>query len=245
MDHAIYTAMGAATAALDRQAVVSDNLANTSTPGFRAQIAAYRAVPVDGPSMATRTLVTESTPGSDYSSGTIEKTDRTLDVALPKEGWLAVQLPDGTEGYTKNGNIQMTADGQLQVRGLPLMGDGGPLTVPTQAKLTIAPDGTISALGAGEEPSAVAQTGRIKIVNAKPGELLHGDDGVFHTSDASSLAADTSLQLMPGMLEGSNVSPVNSMVNMITTARSFEMNMKVITTVDDNERNANQLLSAS
>lgn len=245
MDHAIYTAMGAATAALDRQAVVSDNLANASTPGFRAQISAYRAVPVDGPSMATRTLVTESTPGSDYSSGTVEKTGRTLDVALPKEGWLAVQMPDGTEGYTKNGNIQMTADGQLQVRGLPLMGDSGPLTVPTQAKLTIAPDGTISALGAGEEPSAVAQTGRIKIVNAKPGELLHGDDGVFHTSDASSLAADASLQLMPGMLEGSNVSPVNSMVNMITTARSFEMNMKVITTVDDNERNANQLLSAS
>lgn len=249
MDHAIYTAMGAANAALNRQAVTANNLANASTNGFRAQIAAYRAIPVQGPTIETRTMVADSTPWSDSTMGAINSTGRSMDVALPQNGWLAVELPDGREGYTKNGNIEVDAEGQLRVRGMPLLGDGGALTVPPQSQLTIAPDGTISALGAGDEPSAMAQIGRLKIVNAAPGALVNGDDGVFHVADpamaGAPLPADPELKVMPGMLEGSNVSPVKSMVDMIATARGFDMSMKVITTVDDNERNANQLLSAS
>lgn len=245
MDHAIYTAMGAAYAALNRQSIVSENIANTSTPGFRAQLAANRAVPVNGPTLTTRVLVAGSTPGNDFTQGPIEATGRTLDVALPSEGWLSVELPDGSEGYTKNGNIEMDSEGQLLVRGWPLLGDGGPVTVPTQARLTIAPDGTISALGAGENPSAVAEVGRIRVVRASPEDLTHGDDGLFHVQDGRSVKTDQRLKLMPGMLEGSNVNPINAMVDMISTARGFDMNMKVISSVDDNERNANQLLAAS
>ncbi|AGN85346.1 MULTISPECIES: flagellar basal body rod protein FlgF [Enterobacteriaceae] len=247
MDHAIYTAMGAANAALNRQAVTSNNLANASTTGFRAQIAAFRAIPVQGPSIETRTMVAESTPFSDNTMGAMQATGRSLDVAMPQNGWLAVQLPDGSEGYTKDGNIEVDAEGQLRVRGMPLLGDGGPVAVPPQAELTIAADGTITALGAGDEPSALAQVARLKMVNATPNTLKHGDDGLFHVADpaaAQVLPADADLRLMPGMLEGSNVSPVKSMVDMIATARGFDMNMKVITTVDDNEQKANQLLSA-
>lgn len=248
MDRAIYTAMGAANAALNRQAVTSNNLANASTNGFRAQIAAYRAIPVRGPSVETRTMVTESTPWTDSTMGAMQATGRNLDVAMPQNGWLAVQLPDGREGYTKDGNIEVDADGQLRVHGMPLMGDGGPIAVPPQAELTLAADGTITALGAGDEPSALAQVGRLKMVNATTGMLKHGYDGLFHVADpaaAAVLPADADLRLMPGMLEGSNVSPVKSMVEMIATSRGFDMNMKVITTVDDNEQKANQLLSAS
>lgn len=247
MDRAIYTAMGAANAALNRQAVTANNLANTSTNGFRAQIAAYRAIPVHGPSVETRSMVTASTPWSDGTMGAINPTGRNLDVALPQNGWLAVQLPDGSEGYTKDGNIEVDADGMLRVRGMPLMGDGGALTVPPQSQVTIAPDGTLTALGAGDEPTALAQVGRLKLVNAAPALLKNGDDGMFHVADpaaAATLPADPDLKLMPGMLEGSNASPVKSMVEMIATARGFDMNMKVITTVDDNEKSANQLLSA-
>ncbi|WP_342323901.1 flagellar basal body rod protein FlgF [Kosakonia sp. BYX6] len=247
MDHAIYTAMGAANAALNRQAVTSNNLANASTTGFRAQIAAFRAIPVQGPTVQTRTMVTESTPWSDNTMGAVQATGRNLDVAMPQNGWLAVQLPDGSEGYTKDGNIEVDAEGQLRVRGMPLIGDGGPIAVPPQSELTIAADGTISALGAGDEPSALAQIGRLKMVNAAPAMLKHGDDGLFHVANpaaAAVLPADANLRLMPGMLEGSNVSPVKSMVEMISTSRGFDMNMKVITTVDDNEQKANQLLSA-
>lgn len=244
MDRAIYTAMGAANAALNRQAVTANNLANASSNGFRAQLMAYRAVPVNGPSDATRTLVTESTPWNDMTMGAVHQTDRDMDVALPKDGWLAVQLPDGSEGYTRDGNIEVDSEGELRVRGLPLLGDGGPLTVPPQSKVTIAPDGTLSALGAGDEPKALAQIGRVKMVNAQPDTLSMGDDGLFHIKgNTAPQPMDPNLRLMPGMLESSNVSPVKTMVDMIATARSFDMNMKVISTVDDNEKNANQLLT--
>lgn len=251
MDHAIYTAMGAANAALDRQSVTSNNLANAATTGFRAQLAAFRAVPVVGPSTATRTLVTESTPYNDDTMGAINQTDRSLDVALPQDGWLAVSLPDGSEGYTRNGNIAVDSEGQLSVQGRPLLGDGGVLSVPPQAQITIAADGTITARGAGDEPKALAEVGRLKMVNASIQTLRHGDDGLFHVVQEGAgggqqvLPADTNLRLTPGALEGSNVSPVKSMVDMIANARSFEMHMKVISTVDDNEKNANQLLSMS
>lgn len=249
MDRAIYTAMGAANAALNRQAVTANNLANASTNGFRAKLMAYRAVPVNGPSVPTRTLVAESTPWNDTTMGAVHQTDRDLDVALPADGWLAVQLPDGSEAYTRNGNIQVNSDGGLEVQGLPLVGDGGPIAVPPQSQVTIAPDGTLTALGAGDQPTALAQVGRLKMVNAPANVLQLGDDGLFHPADSAQsgngapLPMDPNLQLMPGMLESSNVSPVKTMVDMIATARSFDMHMKIITTVDDNEKNANQLLT--
>jgi flagellar basal-body rod protein FlgF len=181
--------------------------------------------------------------------GTISPTGRNLDVALPQNGWLAVQLPDGTEGYTRNGAIQIDAQGALSVRGYPLLGDGGPMTVPPQAEITIAPDGTVSALGAGDEATAIAQVGRLKMVSADTNELSHGDDGLFHVSAATAAARgavlpqDQALTLIPGALEDSNVSPVKSMVDMISNARSFDMQMKTITNIDDNAKRANQLLS--
>lgn len=247
MDRAIYTAMGAAGAALNRQAVTANNLANASTPGFRAQLMAYRAVPVNGPSVPTRTLVTESTPYHDNTMGAINQSGRNLDVALPQDGWLAVSLADGSEAYTRDGNIEVDSEGQLRVRGFPLLGDGGPLTVPPQSEVTIAPDGSITVLGAGDEPTALAQVGRLKMVNAPIQTLRNGDDGFFHTraQNGQPLPADLEMKLVPGAIESSNVSPVKSMVDMISTARSFDMQMKVISTVDDNAKNANQLLSIS
>ena len=101
MDHAIYTAMGAASQTLNQQAVTASNLANASTPGFRAQLNALRAVPVEGLSLPTRTLVAASTPGADMTPGQMDYTSRPLDVALQQDGWLAGQTADGGEGYTR------------------------------------------------------------------------------------------------------------------------------------------------
>ncbi|ANI31631.1 flagellar basal body rod protein FlgF [Yersinia entomophaga] len=251
MDHAIYTAMGAARQTLEQQAVTANNLANASTPGFRAQLSALRAVPIDGPSMATRTLVAASTPGADMSQGPMNYSGRPLDVALQQDGFMAVQLPDGTEGYTRNGNIQVSADGQMTVQGYPLMGDNGPIDVPPQAEVTIAADGTISALNAGDPPNTIAQIGRLKLVQAQGSELTRGDDGLFHLTPATqqqrgaTLPNDPLVKVMPGVIEGSNVKPVETMVDMIANARRFEMQMKVIHSVDENEQRANQLLAMS
>ncbi|MDR9891723.1 flagellar basal body rod protein FlgF [Pseudenterobacter timonensis] len=251
MDHAIYTAMGAASQTMNQQAVTASNLANVSTPGFRAQLNALRAVPVEGLSLPTRTLVAASTPGADMTPGQMDYTSRPLDVALQQDGWLAVQTADGTEGYTRNGSIQVDATGQLTIQGHPVIGEAGPLTVPEGAEITIAADGTISALNPGDPPNTVAPVGKLKLVKADGTEVTRGDDGMFRLTQAAQAARgavlqpDPTLRIMSGVLEGSNVKAVSAMTDMIANARRFEMQMKVITSVDDNAGRANQLLSMS
>ncbi|EIQ3295046.1 flagellar basal body rod protein FlgF [Escherichia coli] len=171
MDHAIYTAMGAASQTLNQQAVTASNLANASTPGFRAQLNALRAVPVEGLSLPTRTLVTASTPGADMTPGKMDYTSRPLDVALQQDGWLAVQTADGSEGYTRNGSIQVDPTGQLTIQGHPVIGEAGPIAVPEGAEITIAADGTISALNPGDPANTVAPVGRLKLVKATGSEV--------------------------------------------------------------------------
>ena len=242
MDHAIYTAMGAASQTLNQQAVTASNLANASTPGFRAQLNALRAVPVEGLSLPTRTLVTASTPGADMTPGKMDYTSRPLDVALQQDGWLAVQTADGSEGYTT---------GQLTIQGHPVIGEAGPIAVPEGAEITIAADGTISALNPGDPANTVAPVGRLKLVKATGSEVQRGDDGIFRLSAETQatrgpvLQADPTLRVMSGVLEGSNVNAVAAMSDMIASARRFEMQMKVISSVDDNAGRANQLLSMS
>jgi flagellar basal-body rod protein FlgF len=251
MDHAIYTAMGAASQTMDQQAVTASNLANASTPGFRAQLNALRAVPVNGWSLPTRTLVTASTPGADMSPGAMDYTERPLDVAVQQDGWLAVRTADGSEAYTRNGNMQIGPDGILTIQGNPVMGDGGPIAIPQGAEITIAADGSITSRNAGDEPNATVQLGRLKLVKATGRELQRSDDGMFRPTTATqnqrgaALQADATVQVMPGVLEGSNVKPVETMVDMIANARRFEMQMKVISNVDENEQKANQLLNMS
>jgi len=251
MDHVIYTAMGAASQTLNQQAVTASNLANASTPGFRAQLTALRAVPVNGPSLETRTLVAASTPGADMTQGQLNYTGRPLDVALQQDGFLAVQMPDGSEAYTRNGDMQISPNNQLTIQGNLVMGDNGPIEVPPSAQLTISADGTIAVLGAGDNPNTVAQLGTLKLVRANPTEVVRGDDGMFHVSpelaqtQGATLPADPNIRVMPGTLEGSNVNPVETMVDMIANARRFEMQMKVIHSTDENEQRANSLLSLS
>lgn len=251
MDHAIYTAMGAASRTLELQAVTANNMANASTPGFRAQLAALRAVPVQGQTLPTRTLVAASTPGADTTPGALNYTGRALDVALQQDGWLAVGLPDGGEAYTRNGSIQVDENGALRVQGYPLMGDNGPLEVPPQSEVTLAADGSISVLNAGDPPNTLAPVGRLKLVKASGQEVMRADDGLFYLTPETrqlrgdALENDAMLRVMPGVLEGSNVKPVETMVDMIANARRFEMQMKVIHSVDENAQRANQLLAIS
>ena len=223
--------MGAASQTLNQQAVTASNLANASTPGFRAQLNALRAVPVEGLSLPTRTLVTASTPGADMTPGKMDYTSRPLDVALQQDGWLAVQTADGSEGYTRNGSIQVDPTGQLTIQGHPVIGEAGPIAVPEGAEITIAADGTISALNPGDPANTVAPVGRLSAeTQATRGPVLQ---------------ADPTLRVMSGVLEGSNVNAVAAMSDMIASARRFEMQMKVISSVDDNAGRANQLLSMS
>lgn len=244
MDHILYTAMSGAKQTMDRQSVVSNNLANTSTAGFRAQLHALRAVPVQGDGLLpTRTSVMASTPGSDFSAGPVNATGRDLDVALQGNAWLAVQPDGGGEAYTRRGDLQVNGDGVLTSAGRPVVGENGPILVPLGASLSMGADGTLSAIGAGEDPDALVRIGRLKLVDGDAGDLRRGEDGLFRAANGNPLGRDEEAKLVSGALEGSNVSPIESMVAMIDNGRRYEMQMKVIESADQNDQRANSLLS--
>ena len=246
MDRMLYVAMSGAKQVMEQQASVANNMANVSTPGFRAQIANFRAVPVVGAEAPTRAFVAATTPGADFTHGPLTETGRALDVAVSGEGWLVVQTPDGGEAYTRVGNLQIGADGQLTTMGgRPVVGDNGALTVPPGSSLSIAPNGLVGARDAASTTlTGIAEVGRLKLVNPPTAELERGDDGLFRMRAGQPPAeADEAVTLVTGVVEGSNVNPVEAMVSMIANARSFEMQMKSLQTADTNAQAANKLLA--
>jgi flagellar basal-body rod protein FlgF len=244
MDRVIYTAMTGASHILHQQAAVSENLSNNNTPGFRAALNTFRAVPLQGDGLPTRTFVVDSTAGSDFSNGVLQPTGRELDVAVTGKGWLTVQLPDGSEAYTRNGSLQTTPNGILQTRsGLNVMGEGGPITLPPNTEVTIARDGTLVTVPSGNTPVAAQVVGRLKLVNPPENQMVRGDDGLFRTKDNQPAAAEAAVTVTPGHLESSNVNVVEAMVNMIALGRSFEMQMKVLQNADTNARQASQIFN--
>lgn len=246
MDRLIYTAMTGASQVLQQQAAVSENLANASTPGFRAVLNTFRAVPLAGEGLPTRTFVVDSTPGADFTPGVLQQTGRDLDVAINGEGWIAVQGADGREAYTRNGSFQVTPNGVLQTRtGLNVVGDGGPIAIPPDTEVTFAKDGTISTVPSGSQATSVIVVGRLKLTNPPAGQLERGGDGLFRLKDGTAAAADANVSVVPGSLEGSNVNTVEAMVTMISLARKFDMQMKMLQSADNNARQASQIMNIS
>ncbi|MDE2627168.1 MAG: flagellar basal-body rod protein FlgF [Burkholderiales bacterium] len=242
MDRMIFLSMSGAKASMQRQDALANNLANVSTPGFRAEMEAFRAVPVQGSGASTRVYTLETTTGYDMSPGAITATGRNLDVAVSGNSWLTVQALDGTEAYTRGGALDVSSDGTLTTRsGLPVLGDGGPLQVPPNTAVSIGADGTVSAKGTDGKTTAI---GKLKLVTPEV-PLLRGEDGLFRAADGNGLSADPNARVQDGALEGSNVSAVGSMVAMISAARQFEAQMKMIQTADANEKSATQLLTAT
>ena len=229
MDRMIYTAMSGAKALEQRQDALSNNLANAGSTGFRADLMAFRAVPIrqDG-TATTRVFSLEATAGFDATSGPIQQTGRSLDVAIAGTGYLTVQGLDGNEASTRNGALVVGADGTLQTRnGFPLVGEGGPLVIPANAQVSIGPDGTVSAKVGNQ---AATQIGRLKLTNDPVGELSQ---------------ASPDVRLTQGALEGSNVNVVEAMVGMIALSRQFEMQMRLLQNAEQNEQRAQTLLGSN
>jgi flagellar basal-body rod protein FlgF len=237
----IYVSMAGAKMNMQRQDVLSNNLANVSTTGFRAELEAVRAVPVRGDGASTRVYALETTVGYDDKAGPVTTTGRALDVAAQGNAWMTVQALDGTEAYTRAGSFEVNAEGTLVTHsGLPVMGDGGPITIPNGSEPSIASDGTVSAKAANGKISGV---GKLKLVTPQE-KMTRGEDGLFRAADGAELPADTTARVQDGALEGSNVNPIEAMVSMIAAARQFEQQMKMMQTAESDEKAAAQLLSA-
>jgi flagellar basal-body rod protein FlgF len=242
MDRLIYTAMTGANAAQHRQQLLANNLANASTPGFRAELSTFRAVPVRGDGASTRVFALEATAGHSDAPGPITSTGRNLDVAARGNSYFAVLGLDGTEAYTRAGSLEVDTEGSLvNPQGLPMLGDGGPIVVPANAQLAMGEDGTVTARVSGQPPQTL---GRLKLVTPDAdNRLQRSEDGLFRGPLGDPLVADANARLQSGALEGSNVNPIEAMVGMIAVGRQFEVQMRMLQNGETNDKTASQLLS--
>ena len=243
MDNLTSSAVLSARQIMLAQAVNSNNMANASTTGFRADTAMFKSILADqtGSRMLDNELL-ES--GVKTTSGSIQTTGRSLDIAINGSGWIAVQAPDGNEAYTRRGDLHVDAQGQLTNGvGLPLLGNGGPIAVPPFSEIAIGSDGTISIQSIGQSPNSLTVVDRIKLVELNESRLSKGHDGLLRLPLNETAPPSAEVQLISGALEGSNVNAIGSMVKMIELARHFEMQIKLLGTADENSRATDQIMS--
>lgn len=243
MDKFLYVAMSGAKETLRAQGSNSHNLANASTTGFRADLAAFMTRSIQGPGYDTRAYATTSTLGINDQSGAIVSTGRDLDVAVNGAGWIAVQAPDGSEAYTRAGDLRIDTTGQLRNgAGHAVLGDDGPLIVPPSTSLMVGTDGSISIVPPGQGPETIATVGRIKLVNPQSSQLERGTDGLFRLREGGVAEPDAAVRVAPGSLESSNVNTAAAMVNMIELARRFDLQVRTMQNAEQNAKVAASLL---
>jgi len=243
MDRGVYVAMSGAAQTMRAQTIHANNLANINTTGFRSDLAQARSMPVFGEHHPSRVYAMTERPGSDLSSGTLTQTGNPLDIAVAGEGWIAVSGPDGREAYTRAGDLRIDALGQLTTAsGLPVLGNGGAIAVPPAQKIQIGADGTLSIVPQGEDGQTLTEVDRIKLVNPDARQLRKEQDGLFRLAAGAVAEADATVRVESGAIERSNVNAVESMSEIITLARQFEMQVKMMKTFEENAAQSTRIL---
>ena len=246
MDKLLFIAMSGAKETMTAQAINANNLANASTTGFRADFQSSMSQPVYGDVHPSRVYVENDDPGVDFTQGSIISTGRELDVAINGQGWLTVKDENGNDAYTRAGDLRMNSQGQLSTgAGHMVVGNGGPIAVPPNAKLEIGSDGTISIQPLGQGVNTLAVIDRLKLVNPDTSQMEKGLDGLMRMKDGSSAVADGSVGLVSASLESSNVNTVGAKVRMIELARQYETHIKLMSTAESNDEASAKLLQVS
>ena len=246
MDRGLYVAMTGAKQIMQAQAVNNHNIANVNTTGFRADAVSFASQPIYGPGYATRVNAVAGDAGTDFSNGVVNTTSRSLDIAINGKGFIAVQGADGTEAYTRAGDLRVMESGAVTtVTGLPVLSESGPISVPPSTQVTIGSDGTISVVPLGLSPAAQSQVDRIKLVNPATTALQKGTDGLFHLKAGGKAPTDETVAVTSGALEGSNVNSAQSLVNMIQLQRLYEFQIKSINSADTDEQSAERMMLTS
>jgi len=246
MDRGLYVSMTGAKQIMNAQAANNHNLANVNTVGFRADTVSFDSEPIYGPGFASRVNAVAADSGTDFSSGVLTSSGRPLDIAVNGAGFIAVQGADGTEAYTRAGDLQVTADGAVTTStGLAVLSESGPIVIPPATSVTIGGDGTVSVVPQGLAPAAQSQVDRIKLVNPGLKSLTKGTDGLFRLKSGAKATTDEAVKVSSGTLESSNVNAAQSLVNMIELQRLYEFQIKSINANDQNEQSAQRMMLAS
>ncbi len=246
MDKSIYLAMNAANNMIKNQTIAANNLANVSTPGFRAQIESISSMPLEGGQLESRVYSQFNGTHADMSHGSLETTGNNLDVALNQDGWFAVQRPDGSEAYTRAGQFQLNTQGELLLpNGYQVLGDGGPIVIPPADKISIGRDGTISIHLKGEASEEVTILDRLRVVTATTGEIRRDDDGFFVPTNGAALPNASQVHVVSGALEQSNVNAIDALVQMMMSARAYETHMHFMKSVKEQDESLSRLMHIS
>jgi flagellar basal-body rod protein FlgG len=231
--------------------VISNNLANVGTTGFKSARAAfedllYQNLRQSGANSSQQTqLPTGLQVGTGvaavatetlFTQGNLQQTSNSLDLAVNGQGFFQVQMPDGTSAYTRDGSFHVDAAGQLVTNsGFAIT---PAITIPAGAQsVTVGQDGTVSVTLAGKaNPQSVGALQLVNFVNPagleRKGQNLFAETAASGTPSANAPGTNGLGTLQQGYLETSNVNVVSELVNMIQTQRAYEMNSKAVQTVD-------------
>jgi flagellar basal-body rod protein FlgF len=247
VDRALYIAMTGAKNNMMAQAVRANNMANLNTSGFKADFEQSRSMGVYyGDGQPTRAYALTESPRADFESGPMMTTGNPMDLAIQGEGFIAVQAPDGSEAYTRAGNLSVDSTGALRTAGgLPVIGNSGPISLPPLDKMEIGSDGTISVISLGQTAETMVETNRIKLVRPDIKNLEKGPDGLFRQRDGLTATPDASVRVAGGVLEGSNVNAMSEFTQILSLARQYDMQLKLMKTTEDNATASAQLLQMS
>ena len=241
MEKLIYTAMSGAEHTLLAQQIRANNLANINTTGFRADFERVSAAAIDGAGYQSRVMAREEQAGSNFTPGPLMQTGRKLDLAIRGEGFFTVQTADGQEAYTRAGNFTVDNEGKLLLNERPVMSDGGEIVLPEYRSLTIGRDGTISVTPPGG--GAKLEAGKLKLVQPETKNLVKGADGLFRQKQGGVADASDQVVVASGFLEGSNVNAVDELVNSMELTRSFELQVRLMKSADEQARLGAKLIS--
>ena len=246
MDRLIWTAVSGMSASMARQRMIANNMANSQTIGFRAELMVAAPVTVKGPQLETRALTEASVRGARMEQGVLSETGRALDVALTGEALLGVQAENGDEAYTRRGDLSLTPTGLLvNGEGRPVLGEGGPISVPPGSQVSIAPDGGLLVRDAAAPDAPLQQIDKLKLASPAGSKIAKGLDGLFRVEGGGVLPTDPEARLTSGALEQSNVRPSQVLVEMIEAQRLYDMRTKLIATAKELDEGGAALMRLS
>ena len=246
MDRLIYSSLAAMRGAMARQATVANNLANANTVGFRGEFTSAEAQWLKGSGLSGRATVSQDVTGADMTPGAVTATGRDLDIALNGDSLLAVQAADGSEAYTRRGDLQLSDSGLLTTGdGAPVLGQSGPITLPPADSVQISKNGQVWIVPQGGDPKNPQSVDQLKLVSPGGSSIRKGMDGLFRVDAGGALPADPDAMLTSKSLEGSNVNASATLVDMIEASRGWEAQIKMLTTAQDLDKSAAQLMQLS